>query len=72
MRRGARGLRCRRQKPGRDLGFVMRDQAAFGSTIVTSTDYSVMEKTTYAVVVPVACGWSDVGSQLAALFIERP
>ena len=50
----------------------MRDQAAFGSTIVISTDYSVMEKTTYAVVVPVACGWSDVGSQLAALFIERP
>jgi len=30
-----------------------------------SIDYAVMEKTSRAAVVPVACGWSDVGSWLA-------
>jgi mannose-1-phosphate guanylyltransferase/mannose-6-phosphate isomerase len=49
-------------KAGRDLGFVTLDQEAFGSTKATSIDYAVMEKTAHAAVVPVACGWSDVGS----------
>ena len=49
-------------KAGRDLGFVTLDEAAFGSAKAISIDYAVMEKTKHAAVVPVACGWSDVGS----------
>ena len=49
-------------KAGRDLGFVTLDADAFGSAKAISIDYAVMEKTSRAAVVPVACGWSDVGS----------
>jgi mannose-1-phosphate guanylyltransferase / mannose-6-phosphate isomerase len=49
-------------KAGRDLGFVTLDSTAFGSAKPISIDYAVMEKTSHAAVVPVACGWSDVGS----------
>ena len=49
-------------KAGSDLGFVKLDEAAFGSAKSISIDYAVMEKTSRAAVVPVACGWSDVGS----------
>ena len=49
-------------KAGRDLGFVTLDTEAFGSAKAISIDYAVMEKTSRAAVVPVACGWSDVGS----------
>jgi len=49
-------------KAGRDLGFVTLDADAFGSAKAISIDYAVMEKTARAAVVPVACGWSDVGS----------
>ncbi len=49
-------------KAGRDLGFVTLDPGAFGSAKAISIDYAVMEKTARAAVVPVACGWSDVGS----------
>lgn len=47
---------------GRDLGFVTLDSGSFGSVTAISIDYAVMEKTSLAAVVPVACGWSDVGS----------
>jgi mannose-1-phosphate guanylyltransferase/mannose-6-phosphate isomerase len=47
---------------GRDLGFFKLDADAFGSAKAISIDYAVMEKTARAAVVPVACGWSDVGS----------
>jgi mannose-1-phosphate guanylyltransferase/mannose-6-phosphate isomerase len=47
---------------GRDLGFVTLDPAAFGVAKAISIDYAVMEKTARAAVVPVSCGWSDVGS----------
>lgn len=47
---------------GRDLGFIKLDTDAFGSAKAISIDYAVMEKTARAAVVPVACGWSDVGS----------
>jgi mannose-1-phosphate guanylyltransferase/mannose-6-phosphate isomerase len=47
---------------GRDLDFVTLDEGAFGSAKAISIDYAVMEKTKHAAVVPVACGWSDVGS----------
>jgi mannose-1-phosphate guanylyltransferase/mannose-6-phosphate isomerase len=49
-------------KAGRDLGFVKLDTDAFGSARSISIDYAVMEKTPRAAMVPVACGWSDVGS----------
>ena len=49
-------------KAGRDLGFVTLDSSAFGSAKAISIDYAVMEKTARAAVVPVSCGWSDVGS----------
>src|SRR3954454_9360449 len=49
-------------KAGTDLGFVKLDEVAFGSAKSISIDYAVMEKTSRATVVPVACGWSDVGS----------
>src|ERR1700730_10765085 len=49
-------------KAGRDLGFVTLDTGAFGSAKAISIDYAVMEKTACAAIVPVACGWSDVGS----------
>jgi mannose-1-phosphate guanylyltransferase/mannose-6-phosphate isomerase len=47
---------------GRDLGFVTLDRESFGRAKAMSIDYAVMEKTSRAAVVPVACGWSDVGS----------
>ena len=47
---------------GRDLGFVTLDTSAFGSAKALSIDYAVMEKTARAAVVPISCGWSDVGS----------
>ena len=47
---------------GRDLGFVTLDEAVFGSAKAISIDYAVMEETSRAAVVPVKCGWSDVGS----------
>ena len=49
-------------RAGRDLGFVTLDPAAFASAKAISIDYAVMEKTARTAVVPVACGWSDVGS----------
>jgi mannose-1-phosphate guanylyltransferase / mannose-6-phosphate isomerase len=52
-------------KAGRDLGFVKLDADGFGSAKAISIDYAVMEKTARAAVVPVACGWSDVGSWYA-------
>jgi mannose-1-phosphate guanylyltransferase / mannose-6-phosphate isomerase len=50
---------------GRDLGFVTLEVEAFGSAKPISIDYAVMEKTARAAVVPVSCGWSDVGSWYA-------
>lgn len=47
---------------GRDLGFIMLDPEAFSKAQAISIDYAVMEKTAHAAVVPVDCGWSDVGS----------
>ena len=49
-------------KAGRDLGFFKLEENAFGSAKAISIDYAVMETTSRAAVVPVACGWSDVGS----------
>jgi mannose-1-phosphate guanylyltransferase/mannose-6-phosphate isomerase len=50
------------RKGGRDLGFVTLDPQSFEKALAISIDYAVMEKTARASVVPVSCGWSDVGS----------
>src|ERR1700744_3116363 len=50
------------KKAGRDLGFVTLDPEAFEKALAISIDYAVMEKTARSAVVPVSCGWSDVGS----------
>ena len=45
-----------------DLDFLRVGRAAFEACRGDSIDYAVMEKTRDAVVVPLAAGWSDVGS----------
>lgn len=45
-----------------DLDFVRLDAEAFAASPSNSIDYTVMEKTSRAAVVPVSCGWSDIGS----------
>lgn len=45
-----------------DLDFVRVDKDAFVAAPDISIDYAVMEKTARAAVVPVSCGWSDIGS----------
>lgn len=45
-----------------DLDFVRLEAEAFSSSPNDSIDYAVMERTTRAAVVPVSCGWSDIGS----------
>lgn len=45
-----------------DLDFIRVDRAAFADSPDDSIDYAVMENTTHAAVVPVSCGWSDIGS----------
>ena len=45
-----------------DQDFVRPDKPAFLQCPSESIDYAVMEKTDQAVVVPMDCGWSDVGS----------
>ena len=49
-------------RAGRDLGFVTLEPESFAKAKAISIDYAVMEKTLHAAVVPVSCGWSDVGS----------
>ncbi|MEO6967151.1 MAG: mannose-1-phosphate guanylyltransferase/mannose-6-phosphate isomerase [Rhodanobacteraceae bacterium] len=48
-----------------DLDFVRIDKQAFDASPEDSIDYAVMEKTSRAAVVPVSCGWSDIGSWAA-------
>ncbi|MDD4864958.1 MAG: mannose-1-phosphate guanylyltransferase/mannose-6-phosphate isomerase [Alishewanella agri] len=45
-----------------DLDFIRVDKEAFSACVADSIDYAVMEKTTKAVVVPMAAGWNDVGA----------
>ncbi len=48
--------------PSPDLDFTRIDADAFAASPSDSIDYAVMEKTDRAAVVPVSCGWSDIGS----------
>jgi mannose-1-phosphate guanylyltransferase/mannose-6-phosphate isomerase len=50
------------ERAASDLDFVRLDKAAFERCRADSIDYAVMEKTDRAAVVPLAAGWSDVGS----------
>jgi mannose-1-phosphate guanylyltransferase/mannose-6-phosphate isomerase len=45
-----------------DLDFVRVDAELFAAVPDNSIDYAVMEKTQRAAVLPVSCGWSDIGS----------
>lgn len=45
-----------------DADFLRPDKKTFLECPDDSIDYAVMEKTADAVVVPMSCGWSDVGS----------
>lgn len=46
----------------RDLDFIRIDADAFATSPSDSIDYAVMERVEGAAVVPVDCGWSDVGA----------
>ncbi|HVZ27530.1 MAG TPA: mannose-1-phosphate guanylyltransferase/mannose-6-phosphate isomerase [Rhizomicrobium sp.] len=46
----------------RDRDFIRLEEAAFCALASRSLDHAVMERTGNAAVVPVAMGWSDVGS----------
>ena len=46
----------------KDLDFIRIDSQEFECCPSESIDYAVMEKTEDAVVVPLAAGWSDIGS----------
>ncbi|MDE2463153.1 MAG: mannose-1-phosphate guanylyltransferase/mannose-6-phosphate isomerase [Alphaproteobacteria bacterium] len=45
-----------------DLDFIRIERDAFVAVPGNSIDYAVMEKTDRAAIVPVSCGWSDIGS----------
>ena len=45
----------------KDLDFIRLSELEFGQCESISIDYAIMERTQKAVVVPVDCGWSDVG-----------
>jgi len=45
-----------------DLDFIRVGKDEFAASPNDSIDYAVMEKTDRAAVVPVSCGWSDIGS----------
>ena len=58
---------CRRahERQRRDLDFICLDAEAFAPCPDDSIDYAVMEKTGDACVIPLDCGWSDIGSWAA-------
>jgi mannose-1-phosphate guanylyltransferase/mannose-6-phosphate isomerase len=58
------------QKARTDLDFIRLDATAFGACPSDSIDYAVMERTTRGAVVPLSCGWSDVGSWSALWDVE--
>ncbi len=45
-----------------DLNFIRLPEAPFNSVPKKSIDYAVMERTNRAAVIPIDCGWSDIGS----------
>jgi mannose-1-phosphate guanylyltransferase/mannose-6-phosphate isomerase len=55
-----------------ELDFTRIDKQLFQGCPADSIDYAVMEKTSDAVVVPLAAGWSDVGSWAALHEASEP
>lgn len=49
-------------KSHHDLDFIRVDSEAFAECPSDSIDYAVMEHTDRGVVLPIECGWNDVGS----------
>lgn len=47
---------------GGELGALVLDEEAFTRVAPRSIDYAVFEKTDRAAVVPLSCGWSDIGT----------
>lgn len=46
----------------RDEQFLRPDRDAFMAVPEKSIDYAIMEKTVHAVMLPLSCGWNDMGS----------
>lgn len=65
---------CRAALAGahRDLDFVRLDREAFEACPSDSVDYAVMEKTALGAVIPLDCGWSDVGAWSALWEVGQP
>lgn len=65
---------CQRAMSGskHDMDFLRIDVPAFTSCPSDSIDYAVMEKTADAAVVPMDCGWSDLGSWSALWEVGNP
>lgn len=57
-----RGGRESLEKAVSDLDFLRLDHDAFAACPEDSIDYAVMERTDRGVMVPLSCGWSDLGS----------
>jgi len=55
---------CRKalELAGQDLDFLRLDRDAFAACPEDSVDYAVMEQTDRGVMVPLSCGWNDLGS----------
>jgi mannose-1-phosphate guanylyltransferase/mannose-6-phosphate isomerase len=68
---GAAAVAAAVAQAGTDIGFVTLDAKAFEKARAVSVDYAIMEKTTRAVVIPLSCGWSDVGSWQAVWDLTR-
>ena len=47
---------------GQDLDFLRLDKDAFAACPEDSVDYAVMEQTDKGVMIPLSCGWNDLGS----------
>jgi mannose-1-phosphate guanylyltransferase/mannose-1-phosphate guanylyltransferase/mannose-6-phosphate isomerase len=56
---------------GTDIGFVTLAADAFGRATAKSIDYTLMERTDRAAVMPVSYGWSDVGSWQAVWDLSK-
>jgi mannose-1-phosphate guanylyltransferase / mannose-6-phosphate isomerase len=46
----------------KDMDFIRLEQSSFECSPNVSIDYAVMERTKKAAVIPVECGWNDIGS----------
>ena len=50
------------QARSQDMDFIRLEPAAFSLSPSRSLDHAVMERTRKAAVIPLACGWADIGS----------